>query len=176
MKNRTSASKNAFVLLGKHRHELAAAFFILGELTGSTAAILADAEGGMQGLVSALHDSSSAHGSPSVPQLEPAWLLSTWDCMSGGERLKYTHETLLPSPEGGLASGLMNHCDLKLGFHAHYQYDSCSPGCLSWVALGREWQHRQQQSWLHHVSSAILPVCSWAPPKQMCACDSQWQR
>ena len=51
VKNRTSASKNAFVLLGKHRHELAAAFFILGELTGSTAASMAYAESGMQGLV-----------------------------------------------------------------------------------------------------------------------------
>jgi hypothetical protein len=29
--NRQAAQKNAYVLLGQHRHELAAAFFILGE-------------------------------------------------------------------------------------------------------------------------------------------------
>ena len=44
VKNRTAASKNAFVLLGKHRHELAAAFFILGEMTRSMAASVAFAE------------------------------------------------------------------------------------------------------------------------------------
>ena len=44
VKNRTAASKNAFVLLGKHRHELAAAFFILGELTCSMAPSVALAE------------------------------------------------------------------------------------------------------------------------------------
>ena len=30
-KNRDAACKNAFVLLGQHRHELAAAFFVLGK-------------------------------------------------------------------------------------------------------------------------------------------------
>ena len=30
-KHREAACKNAFVLLGQHRHELAAAFFVLGE-------------------------------------------------------------------------------------------------------------------------------------------------
>lgn len=30
-KNKDAASKNAYVLLGQHRHELAAAFFVLGE-------------------------------------------------------------------------------------------------------------------------------------------------
>ena len=33
-KHRDAACKNAFVLLGQHRHELAAAFFVLGELPG----------------------------------------------------------------------------------------------------------------------------------------------
>ena len=47
VKNRTSASKNAFVLLGKHRHELAAAFFILGELACSMAPNAGSAENGM---------------------------------------------------------------------------------------------------------------------------------
>ena len=47
VKNRTSASKNAFVLLGKHRHELAAAFFILGELTCIMAPNAAFAESGI---------------------------------------------------------------------------------------------------------------------------------
>ena len=51
VKNRTAASKNAFVLLGKHRHELAAAFFILGELTRSSACNVTIAESIMQGLV-----------------------------------------------------------------------------------------------------------------------------
>lgn len=101
-KNRAAALKNAYILMGKHRHDLAAAFFLLGGDLSSAAFVCAKNLGDLQlALVTCrLLEGSSGmteqrlikdYALPNAQSVGDHWLASLFQCLVG-ERFRAIEE------------------------------------------------------------------------------------